>query len=176
MNTRNLHGIAALSFALGLIGCAAEGGANGPSEANPIDAEESRLLYEFNRFREDAGIAQIIDVCASLNSAASAHSDDMRDKGYLADEAPDGSVPRTRACDAGYQPACDESATIAEVVGFGLEEGKGTFAQWEADEKTKAVLMTPAFIVGGVGRSLGGSKPIWTLLLASKSDPSCQSP
>jgi len=163
----------ALGLGLGVVGCGGSDESVGPSEANPLDAEESRLVYDLNRAREDAGIAQIAIVCSVLNTTASAHSDEMRDTGVLSDKGADGSTPRSRACDAGYASACDGSATIAEVIGSGYEDGKASFANWLNDEPTKAVLLDPQYVTLGIGRSLGGTKPIWTLDLASIDDPSC---
>jgi uncharacterized protein YkwD len=165
--------VIALFFGFGTGGCSDATVEPEKSQANPIDPEESGLLYELNRFREDAGIAGALIVCKSLNQSASAHSDDMRDKGYLSDTAPDGSTPRSRACAAGYKPACDGSAVIAEVVGAGFAEGKATLLPWTQDENTTMVLTEPSLIAAGVGRSLGADQPMWTLDLTTDDDPSC---
>lgn len=160
------------ALALNLSACSA-GAPLGASKANPLDAEESAVIYELNRLREGAGIATIVKVCASLNEAASKHSDDMRDRVYTGSTSPDGSTPRSRACAEGFKAACDSSALIGEFIASGSSEGKPTFNQWVNDAMLKEQLVNASFIVAGVGRSLGGNLPTWTLALASTDEPSC---
>jgi uncharacterized protein YkwD len=172
---RGPRALAALALAwligLGSLGC---GSAEplGKSEANPLDGEESNLLAELNQTRKEAGIPSVT-VCNVLNESTSAHSDDMRDTGYLKDTAPDGAAPRARACAAGYMAACDSNLAMAEAVASGSPLGEATFSQWMTDESTKALLLDPALLVAGVGRSLGGKAPLWTLDLAAVDEPSC---
>src|SRR5262245_40391387 len=110
-----------LAAAPPLSGCSGDTEAQppGPSEANPPDAEESAVVQAVNDLRAQQGI-QMMKACTSLNVSASKHSDDMRDHGYLDDEAPDGSTPRSRACEAGYQAACGTSTAMAELVASGI--------------------------------------------------------
>ena len=104
---------------------------------HPLDAEEDSLFYALNNFRADNGVGAAVATCKSLNVAASAHADDMRDHGYLSDEAPDGSTARERACDAGFKAACDKNAAFAELVASGIDAGEGTLKQWSNDATTK---------------------------------------
>ncbi len=169
--------LAPLALALGLFaaGCGDVQSIPGPSEANPLDAEESALIAGLNKIRADAGITTPVLVCASLNVSAAAHADDMRDNAYLSDAGQDGSTPRSRGCAAGYKPACDDTTTaMAEAVASGLVTGAETLPQWEKVEKTKALLLNPALSVVGVGRALQGDVPTWALDLASKDDASCK--
>lgn len=147
----------------------------GPSEANPLDAEESALIAGLNKLRADAGITTPILICASLNVSASAHADDMRDNAYLSDTGQDGSTPRSRGCAAGYKPACDSTTTaMAETVASGLVKGVDTLPQWEKEPKTKELLLNPALSVIGIGRAIQGDVPTWAMDLASKDDASCK--
>src|SRR4026209_2679417 len=84
-----------LSASLSLLACSGDTEARppGPSEANPLDAEEASMVQAINDLRGMQG-AQMLKDCATLNVSAAKHSDDMRDQGYLDDEAPDGSTPR----------------------------------------------------------------------------------
>lgn len=144
-----------------------------PSEANPLDSEESALFFSLNEYRQNHGVAPVKQ-CVVLNVSASKHSDDMRDQNYLDDTAPDGTTARARACSEGYQPACDNTA-MAELVGSGLENGDPTLDQWTKDATTEAIVVNPGLTVAGVGRSLWGiEKPaVWTLDFGASDDPSC---
>lgn len=145
----------------------------GKSDANPLDNEENALLLALNELRKGAGISAPVTVCAALNVAASAHSDDMRDNSYLSDKAQDGSTPRERSCAAGYKPGCGTTVGMAEVVASGFADGKSTLPQWTKEDGTKAILVNASLNVVGVGRSTGGEAVVWTLDLASEQDASC---
>jgi uncharacterized protein YkwD len=156
-----------------LLGCSASVTDLGPSQANPLDSEEAALLSDFRAFRNAMGLPDVSG-CASLNVSASAHADDMRDHNYLSDMAPDGSVVRTRACDAGYAPACSNAAAVAEAVASGSDVASEVLMQWENDAATGPILANPALIVVGIGRSEGDQTThIWAMDLASIADPSC---
>lgn len=146
-------------------------GRDGPSPANPLDSVETTLVSELNGARAAAG-APAVTVCRSLNVSAAAHSDDMRDNGYLSDVAKDGSTPRDRACQAGYQPACD-NAFMAELVASGSEDPVHTVGQWKGDAESNKALLEPALKVVGVGVSYGEEEPVWTVDLGGDDDPSC---
>jgi uncharacterized protein YkwD len=156
-------------------GCSGDVQSNpGPSEANPLDAEESALIAALNKLRAGAGITAPVQVCVALNVSAAAHADDMRDNAYLTDTGQDGSTPRSRGCAAGYKPACDDKTTaIAEVVASGVVTGAETLPQWEKDATTNGLLLNPGLTVIGVGRALQGDKPVWAMDLASKDDANC---
>jgi uncharacterized protein YkwD len=173
-NRRSVLAPFGLLLGLFVVGCGDVATNLGPSEANPLDAEESALIAGLNKLRADAGIAAPVLVCASLNVSASAHADDMRDNAYLSDTGQDSSTPRTRGCAAGYKPACSDTSTpMAETVASGIVSGTGTLPQWQKDEATKTLLVNPALTVVGIGRSLQGDVPVWAMDLASKDDPSC---
>ena len=97
----------------------------------------------------------------------------MRDKDYLSDTAPDGSAPRDRACAAGYKPACNSTAAFAEMIAEGNTVASTTFPQWTMDAMTKPLLLNPGLTVVGVGRSLFGAHPRWTMDMSGADDPSC---
>src|SRR5262249_47957984 len=109
-----------------------------------------------------------------LDASASSHSDDMRDKAYLSDMAPDGSTVRDRACAAGYTAACGTSIPMAELVASGNTAGIETFQQWSTDPASSPLLVNAMLVVVGVGRSLGESDATWTLDLGGAMDPSCK--
>jgi uncharacterized protein YkwD len=161
--------------ALALVGCGGSTqGSNQPSDP-ALDPEENALIFEINHLRQDAGIPDVLITCTSLHKSASLHSDDMRDKGYLSDTAPDGSTVRTRGCDAGYAPGCADTIGMAELVASGLPKGADVAAQWAGSEDTKAVLLNATLVVVGAGRSLADDgSPTWTLDLGGADDPSCQ--
>jgi len=164
----------ALVTVLGLtsVGCSEVTYEDDTSQANPLDAWESELVGALNDLRTASSVPAL-KVCASLNTSASKHSDDMRDKNYLDDVAGDGSTPPIRACGAGYTAACEGNIAMSELLAKGNADGKSTLDQWNKDVNTSPVLKDPQFVVVGVGRSLGGEAGIWTLDLAGMDDPSC---
>ncbi|MDI1444824.1 CAP domain-containing protein [Polyangium sp. 6x1] len=164
--------LAALGLAPWTLGCSTVEYADSVSQANPLDAIESDLVGRLNDMRTKAGVP-ILKVCATLNQSASAHSDDMRDKGYLKDIGPDGSTAVTRACEAGFSVACDGSIGMAELLAKGNAVASATLDQWAADTGTQPVLVNGDFLTVGVGRSMGGETAVWTLDLAAADDPSC---
>ena len=165
----------ALTLALAplLAGCPTAVGSTGPSDP-ALDPEETQLLYELNSIREGAGIGTPMIVCASLNKSASAHSDDMRDKGYLSDMAPDGSDVRSRTCDAGYKPGCSSTTLMAELVASGVDLGKDAADSWNASDGGQPVILNPGLVAAGTGRSLGpDGTTYWTLDMGGQDDASC---
>lgn len=164
--------LATLALGVSTVGCSSVEYADSVSQANPLDAVENDLVGRLNELRSNAGAA-VLKVCASLNASASAHSDDMRDNGYLKDVGPDGSTAVTRACKAGFSVACDGGVGMAELLAKGYASAAQTVDQWAADPGTQPVLVNPDFVTVGVGRSMGGESAIWTLDLAAAEDPSC---
>ena len=63
---------------------------------------------------------------------------------------------------------------MAELVAAGNGDGKLTVDQWKEDAMTGPLLVDPQFTVGGIGRSLFGDRPLWTLDLATMNEPSCE--
>jgi uncharacterized protein YkwD len=173
---RGILWAASLACALGAVGCTTVDYADGPSQQNPLDSEESLLIVKLNELRAAAG-AGAVKACASLNVAVSLHSDDMRDNGYLDDNAPSGSTPFERACAAGYKPACDKpvgiTAGMAELVAKGHAEADPTLGQWSADAPTRALLEDKTFVVVGIGRALSTEVGAWTVDLATVEHESC---
>jgi uncharacterized protein YkwD len=172
---QDLQFLALFLAALTVGGCSSVEFADKVSPANPLDEFELDLLDGLNAVRESAGVPKLA-VCASLNVATSAHSDDMRDKNYLSDiaPAPDNSTTPTRACDAGYAPACAGSAAMVEFIAKGHGEGTVTLEQWQKDMATGDMLTRAEFVVVGIGRALGADQPIWTMDMADKPDGSCE--
>lgn len=175
MDARSSFARGAAALLLLLTGCpSSTAGADANSDP-ALDPVENEALYELNRVREDAGIAATLIPCVSMNKAASGHSDDMRNKGYLKDEAPDGSTVRTRTCGAGYQPGCSASTGMGELVATGIDEGKLVIQQWLTNPDAKGVLLNPAFVAAGIGRALNDDETTWwTLDLGAKDDASCK--
>jgi len=160
--------------AFAITGCTTVEFADKVSPANPLDEFELELVDQLNALRAGAGVSTL-KVCASLNVATSAHSDDMRDKNYLSDVSPDNkSTTPSRACAAGYQPGCSTAAAMIEFIAKGHGEGTTTLDQWKEDAASNVQLTAPEFVVVGVGRSLGADQPIWTLDIADKMDASCE--
>jgi uncharacterized protein YkwD len=168
---------AVVALPLGLAACSGTTAAsNGPSQANPLDGEESAAIVALNTLRAaQSPPSPSVIACFALNFSASAHSDDMRDHGYLAESPPNDpqSTVRTRACSAGYTPACSANLAMGELVASGYGTGQDTINGWDGDMTSKPILLNPVFVVAGIGRSLGANIETWTLDLAAKPDPSC---
>jgi uncharacterized protein YkwD len=171
----------AAGLAVSLVGC---GGTTAcdctPTPGNPLDADSNQIVQSLNASRMAKGVPTVT-VCYSLNVSAAAHSDDMRDNGYLSDVSPTTmSTVRTRACSAmpSYAPACSTTNLIpmAELVAEGNGDGTSTYAQWSSDMTAAPILIEAPFVVVGVGHSIGATNEFWTLDLASQNDPSCTAP
>jgi len=160
-----------LSLPLGACGGSTTA-SDAPSIANPLDADRSAAVHQLNVLRQMAGVPLATN-CVSLNVSASAHSDDMRNNGYLNDVAPDGSTVRTRACTAGYAPGCVASTSMAELVAEGYASGEDTVNQWDADPTSGPLLVNPGLVWVGVGRAIGATDQYWTLDMAGTADASC---
>jgi uncharacterized protein YkwD len=169
---RDLQFLAYFLVALTTTGCSSVEFADKVSQANPLDEFEQDLVNKLNELRQGVG-APTLAVCASLNIATSAHSDDMRDNNFLSDVAPDKSTTPIRACEAGFQPACLGVPEMSEFIANGHGEGSVTLEQWKKEPEAAALLTKSTFVVVGVGRALGGEKPIWTMDLADRTDASC---
>jgi uncharacterized protein YkwD len=163
---------AVLVLPLALAACNGSVAAGGPSSPS-LDTEELAALAQINVLRGTAAVP-LVTACTSLNVSASAHSDDMRDNGYLAEMSPvDGSTVRTRACKAGYAPSCTGNIPMAELVAEGSGTGAATVAQWAMDGTAGPILVQKDLVLAGIGRSIGADNERWTLDLASVADPSC---
>jgi uncharacterized protein YkwD len=145
----------------------------GPSQANPLDDEESSLVQRVNDHRAASGIGPVTQ-CAILNVSASKHADDMRDKDYLSDKGNDGSTPRSRGCAEGYPPACGENTPMAELVASGIDDSSATLGQWTKAASTNDILLNPGLIVVGVGRATGMSVPFWAVDLGGTANATCE--
>ena len=172
---------AAALVSLGLAGCSGNLTASGgPSQANPLDSEESAAVSELNQVRAThSPPAPPVTVCFSLDVSASGHSDDMRDHPSLplGETGSNGTDVRSRACAAGYKAACpgnpSGSPSMAEVVAEGNSTGVATLQQWAADPTSGPLIVDPSFVVVGIGRSMSVTAYYWTLDLASMHDASC---
>jgi len=145
---------------------------SGPSQANPLDADEQSLLDLVNDLRVSNAAAPLTG-CVTLNVSASTHADDMRDRGYLKDVTPEGATPRQRACEAGYASACSETTAMAELVASGNYAPDLTLAQWTKDAATQTLLVDPGLVVIGIGFSVGGDSPVWAADFGGAVEASC---
>jgi uncharacterized protein YkwD len=137
-----------------------------------LDVEEQRFLELLNEHRANNGRAPV-STCASLNLAAQAHSDDMRDQNYFDHTGLDGSSPGSRACDAGFE-LC-ESTGFGENIAAGNTDAEGTFDQWVNSSGHNANMLGGSYVVVGLGRATGGGRygTYWTNVFATRDDPSC---
>jgi uncharacterized protein YkwD len=91
-----------------------------------------------------------------LRTAARAHSADMRDRSYLAHDAPDGRSPDDRMRAAGYrQPA-------SENIAVGYPTPHAVLQAWLRSPGHRANIVDPRFRAIGVGVARGDGGPWWT--------------
>lgn len=136
------------------------------SQANPLDADEAALLDALNARRASAGLGLLVE-CPALNSSASLHVDDMRDQSYLTETAPDGSTVRSRACEAGYEPACNKSTAMGEALSRGLDDPAAIAEQLTASSITSVIVLNPDYQAVGVAHAEVASPPVWAIDLGA---------
>ncbi|MEM8608838.1 MAG: CAP domain-containing protein [Myxococcota bacterium] len=137
-----------------------------------LDAEEQAFLDLLNQHRASNG-APPVTACTSMNRAAQAHSEDMRDEDYFDHTGLNGSSPSSRACEACYE-SC-QSVGFGENIAAGNSGAEGTFQQWVTSEGHNANMLRAQYEVVGIGRATGGGRygSYWTNVFATASDASC---
>jgi uncharacterized protein YkwD len=140
--------------------------------AASLDEEEQRFLELLNQHRLANGVSPV-SACASLNRAAQAHSEDMRDQGYFDHTGLNGSSPSSRACDACFE-IC-QSTGFGENIAAGNSGAEGTFDQWLNSSGHNANMLRDSYVVVGLGRATGGGNygAYWTNAFAGAADASC---
>ena len=146
------------------------GGAGAATDA--LDPEEQQFLALLNEHRAANG-GSPVTACASLNRAAQAHSEDMRDQDYFDHAGLNGSSPGSRACDACFE-SCG-STGFGENIAAGNSDAEGTFQQWLNSSGHNANMLRDSYVVVGLGRATGGGTygAYWTNVFATRSDASC---
>lgn len=137
-----------------------------------LDEEEQRFFELLNQHRADNGVPPV-SACSSLNRAAQAHSEDMRDQDYFNHQGLDGSSPGSRACDACFE-GC-QSTGFGENIAAGTPGAAGTFDLWLNSSGHNANMLREGYAVVGLGRATGGGtyRSYWTSVFATRSDASC---
>jgi len=140
--------------------------------AASLDEEEQRFLELLNQHRQANGVPPV-SACASLNRAAQAHSEDMRDQDYFDHSGLNGSSPSSRACDACF--ASCQSTGFGENIAAGNSGAEGTFDQWLNSPGHNANMLRDSYVVVGLGRATGGGTygAYWTNVFATGADASC---
>jgi uncharacterized protein YkwD len=140
--------------------------------AASLDEEEQRFLALLNAHRQANGVPPV-SACASLNRAAQAHSEDMRDQDYFDHSGLNGSSPSSRACDACFE-SC-QSAGLGENIAAGNSDAEATFDQWLNSPGHNANMLRDSYVVVGLGRATGGGsyRAYWTNAFATGADASC---
>ncbi len=91
-----------------------------------------------------------------LRAAARSHSADMRARGYLAHQAPDGGTPSDRMRTAGY------SWPAAENIACGQQRPHEVMHAWMNSPGHRANILNPRARAVGVGLDPGPGGPWWT--------------
>ena len=140
--------------------------------AASLDEEEQRFLALLNAHRQANGVPPV-SACASLNRAAQAHSEDMRDQDYFDHSGLNGSSPSSRACDACFE-SC-QSTGLGENIAAGNSGAEATFDQWLNSPGHNANMLRDSYVVVGLGRATGGGtyRAYWTNAFATGADASC---
>jgi len=141
-------------------------------ESVALDVEEQRFLELLNEHRANNGRPPVV-ACTSLNRAAQAHSEDMRDQDYFDHSGLDGSSPSSRACDACFD-GC-QSTGFGENIAAGNSDAESTFDQWVNSPGHNSNMLGDRYVVVGLGRATGGGRyrSYWTNVFATATDPSC---
>jgi uncharacterized protein YkwD len=143
-----------------------------PSPETPTAAtgRKADLATGLNAARVKAGQLPLAE-SPELDTAAQAHSDDMRDHDYLDHEAPDGSQPQDRAAAAGYRVPPASAWIVVEVISAISADAAGPL-HWWLDEDPSVhgkVLLDPRWREFGVGYAEGGRYGnYWTVLVGCR--------
>jgi uncharacterized protein YkwD len=140
-----------------------------------LDPEEAAFLQIINDYRQQNSLGALT-TCASLNEAAQAHSEDMRDNDYFSHDGLNGSTPPQRACQAGYQHGCGPTTYLSENIAAGNGTANATFTQWQNSPGHNANMLSSAVTQIGIGRATGGGMygVYWTTVFAGADEPSCE--
>jgi len=126
-----------------------------PSPTSPQAAFELEVVRLTNAERADAG-CDPLRVDERLQTAARAHSEDMRDRGYFDHTSPDGKTPWDRMRAAGY----DEPG--GENIAMGYPTPEAVVEAWMESKGHRANILNCKFEAIGVGVALGDGGPWWT--------------
>lgn len=156
-------------------GMASGGGGGAPPLDPTLDPEEAAFLQLINAYRGQNGLGPVA-ACRSLNDAAQAHSEDMRDNDYFSHTGLNMSTPWQRACQAGYQHGCGPTTAMAENIAAGNSGAQATFNQWKASPGHNANMLGSGFAQIGIGRAPGGGTygVYWTNVFGGSDEPSCE--
>jgi uncharacterized protein YkwD len=122
-----------------------------------------------NKRRARAGLRRLT-ANKKLRAAATAHSQDMVDRGYFEHDGPEGDTLFTRAERVGYLTDSVSSWALAENIAYG-SGSRGTAAgivkAWMGSSVHRANILTPSIRDAGVGLASGmpdgGSGATYTL-------------
>lgn len=115
-----------------------------------VSAFEKEVLTLVNEIRVDAGLSSL-SWDDALGQVARAHSEDMRNRNYMAHDNPDGLSPFDRMRNAGIH-----YMTAAENVAAGQTTPQAVVDSWMNSEGHRANILNPDFNKLGVGYASGG--------------------
>jgi uncharacterized protein YkwD len=124
-------------------------------EVEPPRAAENEMAVLLDRVRVANGLLPLARA-KPLDTAAGAHARDMAAQGYMEHEAPDGSVPASRAADAGYRTPPGSAWLVVEVISARGDPPQHAVDWWLGDGLHRRVLLRNTWREMGVGFAAGG--------------------
>lgn len=124
---------------------------------------EAQMVESVDEARAEAG-CPALRVDPRLTIASREHSEDMRDRDYVAHVNPDGEGPDERAADEGY------TGRVAENLSEGIRSPGQVVRDWEAGGDERDRLLDCRYTSIGVGTERGGLLGLsswWTLMLGT---------
>jgi uncharacterized protein YkwD len=150
MHTRAVTLILTSLTALAIVAVAAA-----PASAATAPPPRTALLYRINQARAAHHLAPV-QPSASLQLAASHHSDDMLVRDYFAHTSPAGSTVYTRIVNTGFVNGFSwlGGETLAWGTGS-LAAPLATVNAWLASPEHRAIMLSPQFHWVGISRACG---------------------
>lgn len=128
--------------------------------AATLDGEEAVLCRLVNDYRTQNGL-RTLRVSSALTNAAKWHSGDIAQKNYFSHTDSLGRGPFRRMADFGYS----YSTAKGENIAAGSSTAAGTFAQWKSSPGHNANMLSPNYVLMGIGRAYGATSQFgwyWT--------------
>lgn len=132
-----------------------------PSASNRVESIESMLLAKINAARKDDGLPALKQN-AKLLSAARLHSEEMATLGYFSHQSPtpglESFVDRIKASGATGFSTAGENIVFRQENVSDADMAEALFQQWMNSPGHRENILTPDFLVTGLGVFVDGSR------------------
>ena len=142
-------GVGVLIVAIAVVACSGSGSPTSPSSSVSASEVEFQLLRLTNGERDGAGVDPDLDSDTSLSNLARAHSNAMRDQGFVGHTGPDGRTLRQRLVEAGvdYSRAAENIAQVSNTA----NPASLAHELLMDSERHRANILDPRFHLVGIG-------------------------